>query len=155
MRRGGCLGEQALVWGHNIVNRSQLDRSAQTEVSQLRTAQDPYRDPFHVYAHKFSVFVPACYQRSDHGRRALESLLRTERPAHTQAQIVYVEPKFRIGIQSMVGFDTVIGRYPSGVTLDQTPLGSGSVLSGSPGSDAGPSLRIGARSRVGTTTSLD
>ena len=152
---GGRLGEQALVWGHNIVNRSQLDRSAQTEVSQLRTAQDPYRDPFHVYAHKFSVFVPACYQRSDHGRRALESLLRTERPAHTQAQIVYVEPKFRIGIQSMVGFDTVIGRYPSGVTLDQTPLGSGSVLSGSPGSDAGPSLRIGARSRVGTTTSLD
>jgi phage tail-like protein len=151
----GRLGEQALVWGHGIVNRSQLDRNAQTEVSQLRTAQDPYRDPFHVYAHKFSVFVPACYQRSDHGRRALESLLRTERPAHTQAQIVYVEPKFRIGVQSMVGFDTVIGRYPSGVTLDQTPLGEGSVLSGPPGADAGPSLRIGARSRVGTTTSLD
>jgi phage tail-like protein len=151
----GRLGEQALLWGQRIVNRSQLDRNAQTEVSQVRTTQDPYRDPFHVYAHKFSVFVPACYQRSDHGRRALESLLRTERPAHTQAQIVYVEPKFRIGVQSMVGFDTVIGRYPSGVTLDHTSLGHGSVLSGPPGADAGPSLRVGARSQVGTTTSLD
>jgi phage tail-like protein len=151
----GRLGEQAVLWGQSIVNRSQLNRNAQTEVSQLRTAQDPYRDPFHVYAHKFSVFVPACYQRSDQGRRALESLLRTERPAHTQAQIIYVEPKFRIGVQSMVGFDTVIGRYPSGVTLDYTPLGSGSVLSGPPGAETGPSLRIASRSQVGTTTSLD
>jgi phage tail-like protein len=151
----GRLGEQAVLWGRSIINRSQLDANAQVGVTQVISTQDPQRDPFHAYAHKFSVFVPASYQRSEWGRKALENLLRTERPAHTQAQIVYVEPKFRIGVQSMVGFDTVIGRYPSGVTLGDTPLGSGSVLSAPPHAQGGPSLAVGRRSRIGATTVLD
>jgi phage tail-like protein len=151
----GRLGEQAVLWGQGIVNRSQLDTNAQAGVTQLITTQDPQRDPFHVYAHKFSVFVPACYGRSEQQRKALENLLRTERPAHTQGQIVYVEPKFRIGIQSMIGFDTVIGRYPAGVTLNQTPLGAGSVLTAPPHEQGGPTLEIGKQSRIGTTTRLD
>lgn len=151
----GRLGDQAVQWGKRIVNRSQLDTNAQVGQSQLISTQDAYRDPFHVYAHKFSVFVPASYGRSDKYRRALENLVNAEKPAHTQVQIEYVEPRFRIGFQSMIGLDTVIGRYPEGVTLNTTPLGAASVLGASPEKQGNPTFEIGKQSRVGSSTRLD
>ena len=150
----GRLGDQAVLWGKRIVNRSQLDANAQVEHTQLITTQDPWRDPFHVYAYKFTVFVPASYRQSDQQRKALENLLRTERPAFTQYQIEYVEPRFRIGFQSSIGLNTVVGRYPEGVTLNQTALGGDSVLGEPPHKQGGPTLEIGRQSRIGTTTKL-
>jgi phage tail-like protein len=156
----GRLGEDAKLWGRRIVNRSALDANAQTERSQLITTPDPTHDPFRVYASRFSVFVPACVGRSDRQRKNFENLLRAESPAHTAYTIEYVEPRLRIGIQSMIGLDAVVGRYPSGVALRQATLGRGTVLGESAdgmGSDGRvrPSLRIGSRSQVGTTTRLD
>ncbi len=156
----GRLGEQAVLWGSRIVNRSQLDASARADCSQLVTTQDPYRDPFHVYASKFTVFVPAAVGRSDRRRKGLENLLRAESPAHTRHYIQYVEPRFRVGVQSMIGLDAVVGRYPAGVTLGTTTLGGMTVLGEGPdgaGADgrARPSLRIGSRAQVGTTTRLE
>jgi len=148
------LGDQAVLWGKRIVNRSQLDDTAQTDRTQLLTAQDPLRDPFHVYAYKFSVFVPASFRSSDTDRKALENILRNGRPAGTQAQLEYVEPRFRIGFQSMIGFDSVVGRYPAGVTLNDMQLGRATVLTAPPHKQGGPSLAIGEQSRIGTTTRL-
>jgi len=151
----GRLGDQAVLWGKSIVNRSQLDQNAQLDRTQLKTSQDPYRDPFHVYAHKFSVFVPSRYGCSETERKSLESLLKSESPAHTLAQVIYVEPRFRIGVQSLIGFDSVVARLPQGVTLEQTPLGVASVLTKAAHEQGGPSLEIGGDSRVGTTTRLE
>jgi phage tail-like protein len=150
----GRLGDQAVLWGKRVVNRSQLNEGAQVGHSQLTTTQDPYRDPFHVYAHKFTVFVPACYGQSEQQRKALENLLKAESPAHTHYQLEFVEPRFRIGFQSMIGFDAVIGRLPQGVTLNATPLGPASVLGSPPHKQGGPSLEIGKEARIGTTTIL-
>jgi phage tail-like protein len=152
---GGRIGDQAVLWGKRIVNRSQLNDGAQVGKTKLVSTQDPYRDPFHYYAHKFTVFVPACYRKSEAHRKSLENLLRAGRPATALAQIEYVEPRFRIGFQSMIGFDSVIGRYPAGVTLDQTPLGRASVLTTPPHKQGGPSLEIGNQSRIGATTKLE
>jgi hypothetical protein len=144
-----------VLWGKRIVNRSQLSTNAQVGQSQLITTQDPYRDPFHVYAHKFSVFVPACFGREDRHRRSLENLLNSEKPAHTYMQLEYVEARFRIGFQSMIGLDSVVGRYPEGVSLDTTTLGRASVLTEPPEKQGGPSFEIGKQSRIGSTTKLD
>jgi phage tail-like protein len=151
----GRLGDQAELWGKRIVNRSQLEHSAQLDQTQLVTTQDPYRDPFHVYAHKFSVFVPASYKRSDRHRKGLETLINSEKPVHTLFCIEYVEPRFRIGIQSMIGFDSVIGKYPQGINLHISHLGRASVLSSSPHRRGGPSFEIGKEARIGSTTRLD
>ena len=151
----GRIGDQAVLWGNRIVNRSPLNDGAQVGRSRLRTIQDPFRDPFHYYAHKFTVFVPACYRASEANRKSLDNLLRNSRPATTLAQIEYVEPRFRIGFQSMIGFDSVIARYPAGVTLDQTPLGRASVLTKPSHKQGGLSLEIGSQSRIGATTKLE
>ena len=150
----GRLGDQAMLWGKRIVNRSQLNEGAQVGQTQLKTTQDPYRDPFYVYAHKFTVFVPARFGRSDQQRKVLENLLKAESPAHTQYQIEYVEPGFRIGIQSMIGFDAVIGRPLREITLDATPLGTASLPGGPTCDQGGPALQIGRAGHIGITTRL-
>jgi hypothetical protein len=151
----GRLGDQAVLWGKRIMNRSQLNDGARVDHTQLLTIQDPYRDPFHYYAHKFTVFVPARIEKSEGQRKALENLLQTQRPAHTVSHIEFVSPRFRIGVQSMIGLDSVVGRYPEGVTLNQSALGGASVLTAPPYKQGGPSIEIGKRSRIGTTTKLE
>jgi phage tail-like protein len=145
----GRLGDQAVLWGKRIVNRSQLGANAEVGVTQLKATQDPLRDPFHVYAHRFSVFVPAAAGKTPERRRALERVIAREQPAHTEANIEYVAARFRIGFQSMIGLDAVVARVPDdGVTLGETPLGPASVLSGTPN----PMVDT---TRVGTTAVLD
>jgi phage tail-like protein len=150
----GRLGEQALLWGKRIVNRSQLDNGAVLGGSQLISTQDPYHDPFHVYAHRFTVFVPVRYRCVETQRRALEKLLATESPAHTVYQLHYVEPRFRIGFQSMIGFDSVIARLPPEMRLGETKLGPASLLGTPPYAQGEPSFEIGKQGRIGTTTKL-
>jgi phage tail-like protein len=106
------IGDQAYLWGSSIINRTQLDVSAQADATQLIASQDPRRDLFHHYAHKFSVFVPARLVDEERSRRALSLLIREESPAHTRFQLEAVEPRFRIGVQSTIGFDAVVGRFP-------------------------------------------
>lgn len=156
----GKLGDHARLWGRRVVNRSALNNNAQADRTQLVTIPDPAHDPFRVYASRFTVFVPACVGVDTRQRKGFEQLLRTESPAHTRYDIEYVQPRFRIGVQSMIGLDAVVGRYPAGVTVEQTTLGRDSVLGerkDGMGSDGRvrPSLRIGSRSQVGTTTMLD
>jgi phage tail-like protein len=144
----GRLGDQAQIWGKRIVNRSQLDEGAQVGVTQLKATQDPLRDPFHVYAHKFTVFVPACAGRTPEKRRSLENLIKNESPGHAEGNIEYVQARFRIGFQSMIGLDSVVARIPQGVTLGQTPIGPASVLTGDDDTMIG-------ESRLGTTARLN
>lgn len=156
------LSDNAKLWGERIVNRSRLGSpgggalpdagsGARLGMSQLKKSQDPCRDPFHVYAHKLSVFVPAACLRDPALARALARLLDLERPAHVQAQLVPVEPRFRVGVQAMLGLDAVIGWQAQPVALDDNRLGRATVLGG--GVDPRPRLRVGG-ARVGGTTVL-
>jgi phage tail-like protein len=156
------LSDNAKLWGERIVNRSRLGgpgdpdpgntgTGARLGVSQLKKSQDPCRDPFHVHAHQLSVFVPAACVRDPAMARALARLLDLERPAHVQARVVPVEPRFRIGVQAMLGLDAVIGWQAQPLTLDDNRLGRATVLSGN--LDDRPRLQVG-KARVGGNTVL-
>jgi hypothetical protein len=117
----------------------------------MNTVPDPLRDPFHVHAHGFSVFVPSRVRESEVDRQALEQLLAREAPAHTRVDIRYVEPRFRVGVQATIGLDAVVARTPRGVVLGGAALRRGTVISGR--RVHGPQLQVGD-ARVGTTTRL-
>jgi hypothetical protein len=141
--------------GKSIVNRSRLDDGARADVTQLISTRDPYRDPFHVYAHTVTVFVPACYGRDETARKGLENLLRDESPAHTRWHLELVEPRFRIGVQSMIGYDSVVGRYPpERITVGESALCRSTILGGAPDESSGPSMRVGRTARIGSSTML-
>jgi|SRR5262245_6934187 len=149
------LGDESMLWGKAIVNRSRLDDGARADVTRLISEQDPYRDPFHVYASTYTVFLPACVARDATARKGLENLLRDESPAHTRWHLELVEPRFRIGVQSMIGYDSVVGRYPAArVTLNSSILGRSTILGGPSDKARGPSMRVGSTSRIGSTTML-
>lgn len=150
----GHLGEAAVVWGERIVGRTRLGMNGQAGVTRLDASPDPARDPFLVHANQFSIFVPARCRTQGGARKALENLVRTEAPAGTRGYLHFVEPRFRIGIQSMLGFDSVVAGLPQGVTLGETPLGAASILTAPPHREGGPAIAIGKQGRVGTTTRL-
>jgi hypothetical protein len=142
------IGNDAVVWGRRIVNRSQLGEGAQVGGTQLKTSQDPLRDPFYVYAHKYTVFLPASSGQTEQQRKVLQRLLQFATPAHTAGSVEYVEPRFRIGVQSSLGLDSAIGRVPTGLVLGTTPLGQATVLTGDP-SDSGGPRALGATAFLG------
>ena len=150
----GRLGNQSVLWGKRIVNRSQLNKGAQVARTQVIASQDPFRDPFHVYAHKFTVFVPSHIGTVEARRRALENIIEEEKPAHTAGAIEYVKPRYIVGFQSMIGFDGVIGDYPAGVITDRTRLANGSILTDEPHKRCGPPLQVGKTGRIGSSTNL-
>ncbi|MDM0109631.1 phage tail protein [Variovorax sp. J22R24] len=180
------LGDDSVLWGQRIVNRSQLGGnsapdaptgcggvvlggpataladcsqaggisgaaplgSARVGQSQLIATPDPLRDPLLVHANRISLFVPACVKERPADERALRHVLATEVPAHVQAQLVYVEPRFRVGVQAMVGLDSVIARTPMGVRLNGSDknqgLGRATVLPARPAAAAQVGgLRVG------------
>jgi phage tail-like protein len=151
----GRLQDEAVLWGRRVVNRSQLgERHTQAGQTQLVKRQDPERDPFHFHAHQFSVFVPAWVGKDDRERKGLDNLLKAESPAHAKWTIHYVEPRFRIGFQSMIGLDAVVGRYPMGVRMGEAQLDQGTILSPSPREQGTLAFRVGNATRVGSSTTL-
>jgi phage tail-like protein len=148
----GKLGDDAVLWGKRIVARSQLGENARVGETALDTVPDPVRDPFRAFAHKFTVFVPACVRGDERLRRSLAALLSQEAPAHAAHEVAYVEPRFRVGVQAMIGYDSVIARTPHGVAPGQAQLRQGTVLDGArrmrPGTIVGDA-------RVGTTTRIN
>ena len=111
----GVHGNMAAVsplWGPDVVGRLQLDTHAQEGSAALVSTGDPERDLFHEYAHRFKVFVPAAWVRTASDERMLRRAIDAAKPAHTQYDLCLVEPRFRVGLQSTVGIDTLVGAYP-------------------------------------------
>jgi phage tail-like protein len=133
------LSDAAKLWGERIVNRSRLANDtdlargaaldgAQLGVTQLDTVPDPQRDPLLFYANRIAVFVPVGCARNPPLASALASFIASEKPAHVKADLIVVEPRFRVGVQAMLGLDAVIGVRPAPVVLDTAALGRGTVL---------------------------
>ena len=146
------LGQSSIQWGGGVVRRLQLDRFSRIGSFQLVDGGDPLRDPFHVYSHRFTVFVPATRGVR---REVVQAVIEAAAPAHTLGRAELVQPMLRIGVQSLLGLDTVVGAYPNNVREGEAQLGRGTVLGGSPDEATRPTLRVGRRSRIGSTTLLD
>jgi hypothetical protein len=56
--------------------------------------------------------VPSAWIRSADDESKLRRAIDAEKPAHTVYDLCLVEPRFRVGVQSTVGIDTVIGGFP-------------------------------------------
>jgi phage tail-like protein len=149
------LGDASVAWGKAIVSRLQLDEYDQIGTFQLIDSGDPLHDPFHHHAHRFTVFVPLGKIAHEVQVQTLKRIVEMAKPAHTQGCLQLVEPRFRVGIQSFVGVDTVIGSYPDGVITREGQLGYDTLLGDSPEENKSPTMRVGMQSRIGSDTRID
>lgn len=148
------LGDCSTVFSLDAMKRLQVGHNSEIGNFQLLDYGDPNLDLFNKYANQFLVFVPRWRGAGDAELANLRQIVALAQPAHTVAEVRWVEPRFRIGIQSFVGIDTMIGDYPLGVVEGQGTLGYDTVL-GTPGEAAAPPMRVGRESMVGTTTRLN
>ena len=145
------------LWGLGKVGRLQLNRYSTAGEARLVSTGDPQFDVFHAYAHRFEVFVPSAWISTVDDERRLRRALDAEKPAQTAYELFLVEPSFRVGIQSTIGVDTILGGVPSFVLADSSGkaaeilppsrapsgrLGFDSVLASRPGTL--PTLPLGA-----------
>ncbi|HEX5837962.1 MAG TPA: phage tail protein [Anaerolineales bacterium] len=105
-------GSPSPLWSPEVVGRLQLDTFAREGESRLVSTGNPQLDLFNHYAHRFQVYIPACWLRTRDHVEMLRRALEAEKPAQAQYTLHLVEPRFRVGIQSTIGQDTLIGGIP-------------------------------------------
>jgi phage tail-like protein len=86
---------------------------------------DPALD--HDLAHRFYVVVPDTVASSDEARAAVRGLVDRFRPAHTAWELITVAPGVRVGCQSTVGVDTLVGGYPASPVGEMALGGSAQI----------------------------
>ncbi len=149
------LGDSSELWSDSISGRLQLDAYADIGGFELLDAGDPRLDPLRHHAHRFTIYVPVRRPLSEAQHGTLKRIVELAKPAHTTGEVLVVGPRMRIGSQSRVGVDTVVAEWPEGVTTGENRLGTGSILGPSRDERSSPTLRIGRRARIGSSTLLD
>jgi phage tail-like protein len=149
------LGNQSAVLGKDIMKRLQIGENSKIGSFQLIDYGNPSLDFFNSYAYQFIVIVPRWPGATDTDQMALQQIIEMAKPAHTQAQLRWDEPRFRIGLQSFVGVDTVLAKYPVGMIEGQGSLGYDTVLGSPEESTKRPSSSVGRSSRIGCNTVLN
>ena len=142
----GKLGSDAVLWGEKLLGRSELDETARAGVTRLDTTGNPLTDPFAIAANRFSVFLPAARLAGRRRSAQVRRLIDDQSPADALASIIAVHARMRIGIQASIGFDSVVGCWPSGITVEEARLGRGTVVSGT--NPGGVTPRIGRTARL-------
>lgn len=106
---GARLGGADPLWSPSVERRFQLgvfDRAGEVE---LVSTGDPDADVFRQYAHAFRVYVPSACVRTAAAEALLRRAIDLQRPAHATYELVLVEPRFRVGVQSTLELDAVVG----------------------------------------------
>jgi hypothetical protein len=114
---GATLCDAQGLWSPTVERRFRVgvfDRLGEVE---LVSTGDPELDVFQRYAHSFRVYVPAMFVRSPDDEALIRRAIEAQKPAHSTYDLVLVEPRLRIGDQSTIDLDTVIGAPLPGVLL--------------------------------------
>ncbi|MBW4518165.1 MAG: type VI secretion system baseplate subunit TssG [Scytolyngbya sp. HA4215-MV1] len=147
------LGGRSVLWGNALLNDAFLGDTPPLGTFPLLGESTSIEEGVAGYAHRFSVFVPAAQLRSPTVERQIRSLIDAEKPAHTQYILHKVEPHFRVGVQSTVGLNLMVGTYPQPVLNHCSTLGVDTVLNSTPETRNIPAIQVG-RDRVGINTAL-
>jgi hypothetical protein len=142
-----------------VVGRLRLGTFDREGEARLVSTGVPGLDLFQHQAHRFRVIVPAAWIHSADAERMFRRAVEAEKPAHTRYDLCLIEPRFRVGVQSTVGHDTILGAPPElrlghpddpDVPPSRPPrhrLGYDTVLAGAP--SAGADLQLDSGGRLG------
>jgi phage tail-like protein len=146
------------LWSEAVVGRLRLGSFEREGRARVVSTGTPGLDLYQHHAHRFRVIVPAGWIASADAERMFRRAVEAEKPAHTQYELCLVEARFRVGVQSTVGHDTILGeparlRLAGTCDTDTAPsrpprhrLGYDTILAVAPD---GAELRLDAGTRLG------
>ncbi|MGF1580043.1 MAG: hypothetical protein ACFCD0_11840 [Gemmataceae bacterium] len=97
------------LWGNQVVNRMRLDDQSRLDEARLLSEGDPQLDVFNEYSCQFRIFLPSVWVPTATDERLLTNAIDEEKPAHTTYTLHLVDPRFRVGVQSACGINTILG----------------------------------------------
>jgi hypothetical protein len=161
-RPGNEIDNAAPLWGPSVVPRAQLDGPIPLDEARLISTGDPGLDVFNACAHRFRVVVPSCWVADATAEAILRRAVEAEKPAHTAWTLELIEPRLRVGVQSTLGIDTLLGDYPvarlAPPSADAPPsrpprgvLGADTVLAAA---DVPPAFQLAPAGQLGIDTVL-
>lgn len=119
-RRYQVLGDSAslgsaesTLWSRSRVGRLQFDVFAREGEARIVGVGDPALDFFYEHAHRFQVFVPSAWVSTKQAENLIRRAVYESAPAHTCHELCLVEARLRVGAQSTVGVDTIVGAIPT------------------------------------------
>ena len=123
--------------------------TAVLDQSHLISEEDFGAPLFTDVAYQFRVRVFRSQASSPDALARIRAIVDREKPAHTTYELCVIEPAFRIGFQSSVGVDSVVGGPPRELALgsDQS-LGVNTALGGMPPNRIGEGTRLGVSTRL-------
>jgi phage tail-like protein len=145
---GPSLEASGGLWSPTVERRFQIGVFDQVGEVALVSTGDPDLDLFQHYAFSFRVYLPATFIRTPEDEALLRRAIELQKPAHAVYELVLVEARLRIGAQSTIDLDTVIGEpYPNPLSCpavtdapSRAPyqrLGFDATLAGGAGQGAG------------------
>jgi phage tail-like protein len=142
------------LWSRDFYQRLQESTYSQVGFFRLTGAPEPALEPLDWGAHRFTIFFPTNPDRIAEDREKVARVVEREKPAHTTAELCPVLPRFRIGVQAMIGFDTMVGD-PGHLVLNQNAtLGYDTMLSCTPAEKQLRAFGGAVRPRVGVSTQI-
>ena len=142
------------LWSADFYGRLRVGFHSQIANFRLTNTPEPAVEALHWGANRFSVFFPADPNRVDETRQRVWAVVDREKPAHTQAILCPVFPRFRVGVQATVGVDSVVGGFSPLVLNRSATLGYDTVLPCSAALQKVQKLGTSPRPRVGVSLKL-
>jgi hypothetical protein len=123
--------------------------TAVLDQSHLISDEDFGAPLFTDVAYQFRVSVFRSQASSPDALATIRAILDSEKPAHTTYELCVIEPAFRIGFQSSVGVDSIVGGPPRELALGSDhALGVNTALGGMPPNRVGEGTRLGVSTRL-------
>lgn len=142
------------LWSRAIYQRFQLGSYSQVGTFRLTGQPEPLLEPFAEHAHRFSVFFQADPYALAETRARVEKVVEREKPGHTEASLCPVFPRFRVGVQSTIGIDTVVGTISHVVLNQLATLNYDTILGCSLEEQTLQAMGAAVRPAVGATTKV-
>jgi phage tail-like protein len=128
----GPLGGEARLWSRQFYQRLQVGEFSEVGAFSLTDKPEPAAEAADWGANEFSLFFPADPYDPDATAAQVGVVVARDKPAHTKANLVPVLPRFRVGVQATLGFDSRVGGYTHLVLCKHSRLGYDAIVACSP-----------------------
>lgn len=123
-----------------------LGTTATLDRSHLITDAEFGAPLFDDVAHRFAVVVYPNAAGSPQQLAKIKAVVEREKPAHTDYQLCVIRPSMRVGFQSTVGIDTVVGGQEPPTPLESST--GGLILAGTPLAGLGEGSQVGINTQL-------
>lgn len=97
------------LWSEGVYNRLQVGPHSRVGRFQLVDDPPPTQEAMSWGANRFRLLFPASPYTAASQTASVQQVLAQQKPVHTEAVVVPILPRLRVGVQSTIGIDAAVG----------------------------------------------